>query len=59
MVVFVLDDPGRKACKGIGVLLKIFVQIFNSDIRFSEDIFPDVGNTEAAFVKGPFITFFL
>src|SRR5690606_25964949 len=59
MVVFVLDHSGGETGEGPGVLFKILVEKLDGDVRLSEYIFPDVRNAEAAFIKGPFITFFV
>src|SRR5262249_51797324 len=55
MIVFVLGHPRRKPGEGFGMCLKIFIGIGQRNRFLSEYIFPDLRNTETAFIVRPFI----
>jgi hypothetical protein len=51
------DYPGRDAVESLEVALEKLIQETDGHLFFAQDIFPDLRDTEATFVIGPFLPF--
>ena len=54
MIIFVQYDPCSDAVEGCIMWLKLFINIADSYLFITLNIFPDLGNAQATFVISPF-----